>query len=192
MHARSSQHADCVHLAIRSPRFGPLLLRRRTGLPASRLEIEVTETALINDLSRALHNLRQIKAYGVAIAMDDFGTGYSSLSLLNSFPFDKIKIDRSFIQAVGQNERADSIFRAVAGMGKALSVPVLVEGIETAEQLEFARVLGCEEVQGYYHGRPMPETEVNRILASMTGTAGAGHAFAHDTVALPAIKDAAA
>jgi diguanylate cyclase len=139
-----------------------------TGLAPSRLEIEVTETALINDLSRALHNLRQIKACGVAIAMDDFGTGYSSLSLLNSFPFDKIKIDRSFIQAVGQNERADSIFWAVAGMGKALSVPVLVEGIETREQLEFAQVLGCEEVQGYYHGRPMPETDVQRILAALT------------------------
>jgi diguanylate cyclase (GGDEF)-like protein len=138
-----------------------------TGLPPSRLEIEVTETALINDLSRALHNLRQIKACGVAIAMDDFGTGYSSLSLLNSFPFDKIKIDRSFIQAVGQNERADSIFRAVAGMGKALSVPVLVEGIETAEQLDFARSLGCEEVQGYYHGRPIPEREVGGILEAM-------------------------
>ena len=138
-----------------------------TGLPPSRLEVEVTETALINDLSRALHNLRQIKAYGVAIAMDDFGTGYSSLSLLNSFPFDKIKIDRSFIQAVGQNERADSIFRAVAGMGKALSVPVLVEGIETAEQLEFAQGLGCEEVQGYFHGRPVPETEVQKLLAEL-------------------------
>ncbi len=134
-----------------------------TGLPPSRLEIEVTETALINDLSRALHNLRQIKACGVAIAMDDFGTGYSSLSLLNSFPFDKIKIDRSFIQAVGLNDRADSIFRAVAGMGKALSVPVLVEGIETLEQLEFAQALGCEEVQGYFHGRPIPESGIEKI-----------------------------
>lgn len=141
-----------------------------TGLPASRLEIEVTETALINDLSRALHNLRQIKASGVTIAMDDFGTGYSSLSLLNSFPFDKIKIDRSFIQAVGHNERADSIFRAVAGMGKALSVPVLVEGIETAEQLEFAQGMGCEEVQGYLHGHPIPETEVQKVLAEMSST----------------------
>ena len=140
-----------------------------TGLPPSRLELEVTETALINDLSRALHNLRQIKASGVAIAMDDFGTGYSSLSLLSSFPFDKIKIDRSFIQAVGQNARADSIFRAVAGMGKALSVPVLVEGIETREQLEFAQSLGCEEVQGYYHGRPMPETEVSKLLKVLAG-----------------------
>ncbi len=156
-----------------------------TGLPASRLEIEVTETALINDLSRALHNLRQIKAYGVAIAMDDIGTGYSSLSLLNSFPFDKIKIDRSFIQAVGQNERADSIFRAVAGMGKALSVPVLVEGIETAEQLEFAQALGCEEVQGYFHGRPMPETEVQKLLAGLA-SAGSDLLAVAAQVVLPA------
>ncbi len=138
-----------------------------TGLPAGRLEIEVTETALINDLSRALHNMRQIKACGVAIAMDDFGTGYSSLSLLNSFPFDKIKIDRSFIQAVGSNDRADSIFRAVAGMGKALGVPVLVEGIETQEQFDFARQLDCDEVQGYYHGRPMPEAEAEMLLSAL-------------------------
>ncbi len=140
-----------------------------TGLQPSRLELEVTETALINDLSRALHNLRQIKACGVSIAMDDFGTGYSSLSLLNSFPFDKIKIDRSFIQAVGHNDRADSIFRAVAGMGKALSVPVLVEGVETREQYEFAQSLDCDEVQGYYSGRPIPETEVAAYLASIIG-----------------------
>ena len=140
-----------------------------TGLPPSRLEIEVTETALINDLSRALHNLRQIKASGVSIAMDDFGTGYSSLSLLNSFPFDKIKIDRSFIHAVGQNARADSIFRAVAGMGKALSVPVLVEGIETEDQLMFAQALGCEEIQGYYCSRPIHSSLIEDLLLILDG-----------------------
>jgi len=139
-----------------------------TGLPANRLEIEVTETALIYDLNRALHNLRQIKACGVTIAMDDFGTGYSSLSLLNSFPFDKIKIDRSFIQGVKQNERASSIFRAVVSMSKALQVPVLVEGVETEEQLEFARQNQCDEVQGYYHGRPMPEQQANELLARLS------------------------
>lgn len=137
-----------------------------TGLPAQRLEIEVTETALINDLNRALHNLRLIKACGVSIAMDDFGTGYSSLSLLNSFPFDKIKIDRSFIQAVGSSERAELIFRAVAGMGKSLNVPVLVEGIENSDQLDFARLLGCDEVQGYFHGRPVPERQAAEMLES--------------------------
>lgn len=184
--ARAICHPDIVD-TVRSVLFD-------TGLPPGRLEIEVTETALINDLSRALHNLRQIKAYGVAIAMDDFGTGYSSLSLLNSFPFDKIKIDRSFINTVGQSERADSIFRAVAGMGRALGVPVLVEGIETTEQLDFAREHGCEEVQGYYHGRPVPEADAREFidaLANGTVQLGAG-GFASASVKEPAGSEAAA
>ncbi|MFN0193495.1 MAG: EAL domain-containing protein [Aestuariivirga sp.] len=136
-----------------------------TGLSPSRLELEVTETALIHDLNRALHNLRQIKALGISIAMDDFGTGYSSLSLLNSFPFDRIKIDKSFIQAIGQTARADTIFRAVVGLGTALQVPVLVEGVETREQLDFARAQGCNEFQGYYFGRPVPEAETYAIAS---------------------------
>jgi diguanylate cyclase (GGDEF)-like protein len=154
-----------------------------TGLPPSRLEIEVTETALIHDLNRALHNLRQIKAYGVGIAMDDFGTGYSSLSLLNSFPFDKIKIDRSFIQGVNTSERVGSIFKAVVSMSKALNVPVLVEGIESAEQLLFVRELECEEVQGYYHGRPMPELQASELL----GRLYAGEPVSAQHAPLPAL-----
>jgi diguanylate cyclase (GGDEF)-like protein len=138
-----------------------------TGLAPHRLEVEVTETALINDFNRALHNLRQLKAAGVSIAMDDFGTGYSSLSFLHAFPFDKLKIDRSFIQSVGQSERAVSIFKAVAGLGKALDVPVLIEGIETEEQMMFAQTLGCEEVQGFYYGRPVAEAEACRMLAAL-------------------------
>jgi EAL domain-containing protein (putative c-di-GMP-specific phosphodiesterase class I) len=134
-----------------------------TGLSPTRLELEVTETALIHDLTRALHNLRQIKALGISIAMDDFGTGYSSLSLLNSFPFDRIKIDKSFVQAIGQTARAETIFRAVVGLGTALEVPVLVEGVETREQLEFAKAQGCNEFQGYYFGRPVPEAETYAI-----------------------------
>jgi EAL domain-containing protein (putative c-di-GMP-specific phosphodiesterase class I) len=119
--------------------------------------LEVTETALIHDLNRALHNLRQIKALGISVAMDDFGTGYSSLSLLSSFPFDRIKVDGSFIQLTGNNERADAIFKAVVGLGAALSVPVLAEGVETEQQLLFARSSGCEELQGFHFGRPIPE-----------------------------------
>ena len=138
-----------------------------TGLPPNRLEIEVTETALINDLNRALHNLRQIKASGVSIAMDDFGTGYSSLSLLSSFPFDRIKIDRSFIHTVGQNSRADSIFRAIAGMGNALGVPLLVEGVETQEQLRFCQALQCEEMQGYLCGQPFPAEMADKFMAAV-------------------------
>jgi diguanylate cyclase (GGDEF)-like protein len=140
-----------------------------TGLSPSRLELEVTETALIQDLNRALHNLRQIKALGITIAMDDFGTGYSSLSLLNSFPFDRIKIDKSFIQLVESNTRAEAIFKTVIGLGAALSVPVLVEGVETREQLDFAAAAGCEEVQGFHFGRPIPSADMDALFASLDG-----------------------
>jgi diguanylate cyclase (GGDEF)-like protein len=133
------------------------------GVSASRLELEITETALIHDLNRALHNLRQIKALGISIAMDDFGTGYSSLSLLSSFPFDRIKIDGSFIQLTGNNERADEIFNAVVGLGAALKVPVLVEGIETKQQLLFARSSGCGELQGFEFGLPTTELAFNDL-----------------------------
>ena len=138
------------------------------GISPNRLELEVTETALIHDLNRALHNLRQIKALGISVAMDDFGTGYSSLSLLSSFPFDRIKVDGSFIQLTGNNERADAIFKAVVGLGAALSVPVLAEGVETAQQLQFAKASGCQELQGFHFGRPVPE----RLLADMYAALG--------------------
>jgi diguanylate cyclase (GGDEF)-like protein len=131
-----------------------------TGLSPVRLELEVTESAFIYDLNRALHTLRQIKALGISIAMDDFGTGYSSLSMLNSFPFDRIKIDKSFIQGIGSSQRAETICRAVLGLGHALQVPILAEGVETREQLDFALSLGCDEIQGYYFGRPLSEQEV--------------------------------
>jgi diguanylate cyclase (GGDEF)-like protein len=139
------------------------------GVAANRLELEVTETALIHDLNRALHNLRQIKALGISIAMDDFGTGYSSLSLLSSFPFDRIKVDGSFIQLTGNNERADAIFRAVVGLGAALSVPVLAEGVETEQQLNFAKESGCEELQGFHFGRPIPEQLLDVVHNDLDG-----------------------
>ena len=129
----------------------------------------MTETALVHDLNRALHNLRQIKALGIAIAMDDFGTGYSSLSLLSSFPFDRIKVDGSFIQLTGSNERADAIFRAVVGLGAALSVPVLAEGVESEQQLLFARAAGCQELQGFHFGRPVPEHLLAEMYAALGG-----------------------
>ena len=139
------------------------------GIAPKRLELEVTETALIHDLNRALHNLRQIKALGISIAMDDFGTGYSSLSLLSSFPFDRIKIDGSFIQLTGNNERADAIFKAVVGLGAALRVPVLAEGIETEEQLMFAAASGCEELQGFHFGRPVPDRILEKMYSDVGG-----------------------
>jgi diguanylate cyclase (GGDEF)-like protein len=134
-----------------------------TGLSASRLEVEITETALVQDLNRALHSLRQMKALGIAIAMDDFGTGYSSLSLLNSFPFDRIKIDKSFIQAAENNDRAGAIFKSVIGLGKALQVEILAEGVETEFQYSFARDAGCDDIQGYFFSKPLPSKVIEDI-----------------------------
>ena len=127
-----------------------------TGLAAARLELEITESTLIGDMTRTLHILRRLKALGVTIAMDDFGTGYSSLSTLRAFPFDKIKIDRSFVEKVDMNSQSASIVRAILALGHSLSIPVLAEGIETPAHLEFLRSEGCDEVQGYLLGRPKP------------------------------------
>jgi diguanylate cyclase (GGDEF)-like protein len=139
------------------------------GISPGRLELEITETALILDLNRALHNLRQIKALGISIALDDFGIGYSSLSLLNSFPFDRIKVDGSFIQLTGSNERSDAIFKAVVGLGTALSVPVLAEGVETDLQHQFAKESGCDELQGFYCGRPIQESLIPKLHEDLHG-----------------------
>jgi predicted signal transduction protein with EAL and GGDEF domain len=125
-----------------------------TGLPARRLEIEITETALVRDFDRALSTLRQIKALGIRIAMDDFGTGYSSLSNLRAFPFNKIKIDGSFIKSVNSNEQAATIVRAVLGLGRGLGLPVLAEGVETEAELRFLQDELCDQAQGYLLGRP--------------------------------------
>lgn len=127
-----------------------------TGLAPDRLELEVTESVLIEDMDRALHVLRQLKALGASIAMDDFGTGYSSLSYLQSFPFDKLKIDRSFVSSVTANAHARAIVRAVVGLGHTLGLPVVAEGVETQAQLDVLRSESCEQVQGFLTGRPEP------------------------------------
>src|SRR6202022_5051067 len=126
----------------------------QTALPPRRLEVEITETALVRDFNRALTMLRQIKALGICIAMDDFGTGYSSLSNLRAFPFDRIKIDGSFIKSVNSNDQAATIVRAVLGLGRGLGLPVLAEGVETDAELQFLQDERCDEVQGYLIGRP--------------------------------------
>jgi diguanylate cyclase (GGDEF)-like protein len=127
-----------------------------SGLSPSRLEIELTETAIMNDRARALHVLRQIKALGVGVALDDFGTGYSSLETLRAFPFDKIKLDGSFMADVEKSPQALAIIRSVLALGKSLSIPVLAEGIERHSQLAILQREGCDEVQGYLLGRPGP------------------------------------
>ena len=127
-----------------------------TGLAPARLELEITESVLIDDFSRAQATLRRLKALGVKIAMDDFGTGYSSLSYLQSFPFDKIKIDRSFIFELETNANNAAIVRAVITLAKNLNLPVLAEGVETEEQRLILSCEGCDQMQGYLIGKPMP------------------------------------
>jgi diguanylate cyclase (GGDEF)-like protein/PAS domain S-box-containing protein len=137
-----------------------------SGLPPARLELEVTESTLFEDLQRALDALRRLRALGVSIAMDDFGTGYSSLSSLQAFPFDKIKIDREFVEHLGERKQAAMIVRSVLGLGKSLDIPVLAEGVETHEQLEFLHSVECAEVQGYYFGRPTSAAQIRAALES--------------------------
>lgn len=126
----------------------------RSGLEPSRLELEVTESAIIGDKLRALQILRQIKTLGVTIAIDDFGTGYSSLETLRSFPFDKIKLDRSFVSDLETDRQAKAFVRAIMALGKSLDVPVLAEGVETELQMKMLTDEGCDQFQGYYFGRP--------------------------------------
>ena len=127
-----------------------------TGLAPARLVLEITEGVLIGEFNRGVAILRRLKHLGVRIAMDDFGTGYSSLSYLQSFPFDKIKIDKSFIANLGHSQQAATIVRAVIALGHGLDLPVVAEGVETKEQLKFLADESCDEIQGYFIGRPKP------------------------------------
>ncbi|HLA21785.1 MAG TPA: EAL domain-containing protein [Pseudolabrys sp.] len=140
-----------------------------TGLPPARLELEITEGVLIGDFTRAVAILRRLKNLGVRIAMDDFGTGYSSLSYLQSFPFDKIKIDQSFITNLGHSQQAATIIRAVIALGRGLDLPVVAEGVETEEQLKFLASESCDEVQGYFIGRPLPIADYADVVGRAPG-----------------------
>jgi predicted signal transduction protein with EAL and GGDEF domain len=135
-----------------------------TGLSPTRLELEITEGVLVEDFARGLSILRRLKALGVRIAMDDFGTGYSSMSYLQSFPFDKIKIDQSFISKVTSNPQSAAIVRAVIGLAHGLNLPVLAEGVETKAQLDFLAAESCDEMQGYLLGRPHPIMEYSGLI----------------------------
>lgn len=145
----------------------------QTDLSPSRLELEITESTIIADKARTLHILRQIKALGVTIAIDDFGTGYSSLSTLREFPFDKIKLDRSFMNEVEHSQQAKAVVRAVLSLGKTLEIKVLAEGVETAHQLAILRTEGCDEAQGYLLGKPQP---IAQILAALAGNSNVAQA----------------
>jgi EAL domain-containing protein (putative c-di-GMP-specific phosphodiesterase class I) len=130
------------------------------GLPARRLEIEITESVLMHNTEKNMATLHQLRELGVHISMDDFGTGYSSLSYLRKFPFDKIKIDRSFISGLPDDNDSIAIVLAVAGLAANLNMTVTAEGVETSEQLEKVRALGCVEMQGYLFSPPRPLVEI--------------------------------
>ncbi len=142
---------------------------RDSGLAPERLEIEITEGVLIDDIDHALQILGRLKASGAKLAMDDFGTGYSSLSYLRRFPFDKLKIDRSFIRNLHDSEQSRCIVRGMIGLAHGLKVPILAEGVETEEQFSMLRVEGCDEIQGYYLGKPKPITEYENLTGSEKG-----------------------
>jgi predicted signal transduction protein with EAL and GGDEF domain len=137
-----------------------------SGLAPNRLELEITETVLLQDSEATLAILHRLRELGVRIAMDDFGTGYSSLSHLQRFPFHKIKIDRSFVKDISDNTNSLNIVRAVAALANGLGVAATAEGVETKEQLEAIRSEGCTEMQGFLFSKPLPADEIDRLLAS--------------------------
>ena len=137
-----------------------------SGLAASRLELEITEAVLIRDDEVALEVLHQLRALGVRIALDDFGTGYSSLSYLQRFPFDKIKIDRSFVKDITSAVASSSIVEAVVNIAAASQMTTTAEGVETEQQKELLRALGCTEMQGYLFSPAIPAVEIRQLLRS--------------------------
>jgi EAL domain-containing protein (putative c-di-GMP-specific phosphodiesterase class I) len=137
------------------------------GLPASRLELEVTESVLLEKTERNIAILNQLRALGVRISMDDFGTGYSSIGYLRNFPFDKIKIDQSFVRDLLVDHGSLAIVRAIAGLGVSFGIATTAEGVETEEQMKFLNLEGCTEVQGYLFSKPVPAGEIAGLLAKL-------------------------
>jgi diguanylate cyclase (GGDEF)-like protein len=137
-----------------------------SGLPPTRLEIEITETVLLQDKETTLAVLHQLRALGIRIAMDDFGTGYSSLTYLQSFPFDKIKIDQSFVKNIRENASSLNIVRAIAALAHGMGMTTTAEGVETREQLERIASEGCTEMQGFLFSKPLPAREIERLFLS--------------------------
>ncbi|MER9455931.1 amino acid permease [Mesorhizobium sp. M0478] len=179
-----------VNLSPVQFRFGDLVglvhsILYETGLAPGRLELEITEGVLIRDRATALSVLRRLKALGVRVSMDDFGTGYASLSSLQAFPFDKIKIDRSFVSGVGSNVQSAAIVRTILSLGNALALPVIAEGVETEDERAFLMKEGCPEIQGYLVGRPHPIA----LYKNVTNGISPGSAFAEpkDTTAPQAL-----
>lgn len=158
-------NVSAVQLRRRSFAQTVLLALARSGLKAERLELEITESVLLEDTEANLETLHILRRMGVRIAMDDFGTGYSSLSYLRRFPFDKIKIDQSFLRGGDEGQDGGAIIRALVGLGASLGITTLVEGVETQEQLAAVRAEGAQQVQGFLFSPPLPARELKALLA---------------------------
>jgi len=154
--AKISVNASPVQLSSKAFAGIVMNILKETGLPADRLELEVTESSLFTESNTPMNTLNKLKALGVKISIDDFGTGYSSLSRLSKLAFDKIKIDKSFVHSVSTQEDALTIIKLITGMAKSLNMKAVAEGVETQEQLESLQALGCDFAQGYLFGKPQP------------------------------------
>jgi predicted signal transduction protein with EAL and GGDEF domain len=172
---RAAQWPEHIAVAVNlSPRqFGDAELLQtvldtlaETGLAAHRLEVEITETSLLQDSGSTLATLYRLRELGICIALDDFGTGYSSLSYLQCFPFDRIKIDRSFIDDIADGIGSLSIVRAVIGLAKNLGMKTTAEGVETQAQVALLHSEGCTEMQGFFFSKPLPAQEIDQLLSS--------------------------
>ncbi|MGS2873262.1 putative bifunctional diguanylate cyclase/phosphodiesterase [Enterobacter huaxiensis] len=154
--AKISVNASPVQLSSKAFAGIVMNILKETGLPADRLELEVTESSLFTESNTPMNTLNKLKALGVKISIDDFGTGYSSLSRLSKLAFDKIKIDKSFVHSVSTQDDALNIIKLITGMAKSLNMKAVAEGVETQEQLESLQALGCDYAQGYLFGKPQP------------------------------------
>jgi diguanylate cyclase (GGDEF)-like protein len=179
--ATAAQWPDHLHVAVnisaiqfRSPGLMQVIVGAlaASGLAPTRLEIEITESVLLHNKEATLALLHQLRALGIRIAMDDFGTGYSSLTYLQSFPFDKIKIDRSFVKNITENSSSLNIVRAVAALANGMGMTATAEGVETAEQLHSIASEGCTEMQGFLFSKPLPAAEIERQFLSGRGLRG--------------------
>jgi EAL domain-containing protein (putative c-di-GMP-specific phosphodiesterase class I) len=162
-HIRVAVNVSPAQFRRRALELDVITALEASGLPASRLEIEITESVLLEDSAASLATLERIHAIGVKIAMDDFGTGYSSLSYLQKFPFDKIKIDKSFINHSPDSTSGKPIIQAILALATSLGMSTTAEGVETEEQFQSLSAAGCSELQGYFFGKPMHLHESVRL-----------------------------
>jgi EAL domain-containing protein (putative c-di-GMP-specific phosphodiesterase class I) len=155
---------------FRAPDFAGKILSilKETGLEPSRLELEVTESVLLDSIDTSARTFKTLRAAGVRIALDDFGTGYSSLSYLHRFPVDKIKIDRSFVQNLASSSGSEAIVQAMVDLARAMRVDVTAEGVETTEQRDFLQGAGCTELQGFLLSHPLPGEQIDRLFGVRT------------------------